>query len=248
MGGELSILRLVMQASLVVQFVMLLLLAASLMSWTIIFRKRSALRRGRSDAERFENSFWSGGDLTVLYRQIESRGGARGMESIFEFGFREFARLRQQGEGAADALLEGARRAMRVAQLKEIDRLEQSLATLATVGSTSPYVGLFGTVWGIMSAFSNLGNVQQATLASVAPGIAEALVATAIGLFAAIPAVVAYNRFADQVSRLELRYDAFMEEFSTILQRHATRLASLGSQGGNQAGAATAGVAGPGGS
>ncbi len=145
------------------------------------------------------------------------------MASIFEFGFREFARQRQQGSIPAEQLLEGARRAMRVAQLKEIDRLEYSLATLATVGSTSPYVGLFGTVWGIMTAFSSLGDVQQATLASVAPGISEALVTTAIGLFAAIPAVVAYNRFADQVNRLEVRFDAFMEEFSTILQRHATR-------------------------
>ena len=222
MGGDLSILRLVVQASPVVQLVMALLLAASLMSWAIIFGKRTMVRRARAEAERFENSFWSGGDLTALYRSIESRGGATGMESIFEFGFREFARLRQQ-DGAADLLLEGARRAMRVAQLKEIDRLEQSLATLATVGSTSPYVGLFGTVWGIMSAFTSLSNVQQATLASVAPGIAEALVATAFGLFAAIPAVIAYNRYADQVSRLEMRYDAFMEEFSTILQRHATR-------------------------
>jgi biopolymer transport protein TolQ len=227
MGGDLSILHLVIQASPVVQLVMALLLAASLMSWAIIFSKRAMVRHARSDADRFENSFWSGGDLTALYRSIESRGGATGMESIFEFGFREFARLRQQ-DGAADLLLEGARRAMRVAQLKEIDRLEQSLATLATVGSTSPYVGLFGTVWGIMSAFTSLSNVQQATLASVAPGIAEALVATAFGLFAAIPAVIAYNRYADQVSRLEMRYDAFMEEFSTILQRHATRGAAGG--------------------
>jgi len=227
MGGDLSILRLVVQASPVVQLVMALLVAASLMSWAIIFSKRTMVRRARSEAERFENSFWSGGDLTALYRSIESRGGATGMESIFEFGFREFARLRQQ-DGAADLLLDGARRAMRVAQLKEIDRLEQSLATLATVGSTSPYVGLFGTVWGIMSAFTSLSNVQQATLASVAPGIAEALVATAFGLFAAIPAVIAYNRYADQVSRLEMRYDAFMEEFSTILQRHATRGAAGG--------------------
>jgi biopolymer transport protein TolQ len=223
MGGDLSIVRLVLQASYVVQFVLLLLGAASLVSWSIIFRKRMMVRRAQQDADRFENSFWSGGDLVPLYRQIESRGGATGMESIFESGFREFARLRQQGGVATDMLLEGARRGMRVAQIKEIDRLEHSLATLATVGSTSPYVGLFGTVWGIMSAFSSLGNVQQATLAAVAPGIAEALVATAIGLFAAIPAVVAYNRYADQVSRLELRYDAFMEEFSTILQRHAAR-------------------------
>jgi biopolymer transport protein TolQ len=223
MHGDLSILRLMIQASPVVQFVMALLLAASLISWSIIFRKRMMVRRARSDADRFENSFWSGGDLSALYRTIEARGGATGMESIFEFGFREFARMRQQGGLATDLMLEGSRRAMRVAQLKEIERLEHNLATLATVGSTSPYVGLFGTVWGIMSAFSSLSNVQQATLASVAPGIAEALVATAFGLFAAIPAVVAYNRYADQVSRLELRYDAFMEEFSTILQRHAAR-------------------------
>jgi len=223
MNGDLSILRLIVQASPVVQLVMLLLLAASLMSWSIIFRKRMMVRRARSDADRFENSFWSGGDLSTLYRSIEARGGATGMESIFEFGFREFARMRQQGGLADDLLLEGSRRSMRVAQLKEIERLEHNLATLATVGSTSPYVGLFGTVWGIMSAFTSLSNVQQATLASVAPGIAEALVATAFGLFAAIPAVIAYNRYADQVSRLELRYDAFMEEFSTILQRHAAR-------------------------
>jgi len=218
MGGELSIVRLVMQASLVVQIVLGILLAASLGSWAIIFRKRMVVSRARRDADRFENSFWSGGDLSTLYRTVESRGKTSGMESIFEFGFREFARLRAQGGVAADMLLEGSRRAMRVAQLKE-----QSLATLATVGSTSPYVGLFGTVWGIMSAFSSLGNVQQATLAMVAPGIAEALIATAMGLFAAIPAVVAYNRYADQVSRLELRYDGFMEELSTILQRYAGR-------------------------
>jgi biopolymer transport protein TolQ len=223
MSGDLSILRLIVQATPVVQLVLVLLVAASVMSWAIIFRKRMMVRRARSDAERFENSFWSGGDLATLYRSIEARGGATGMESIFEFGFREFARLRQQGGAASDVLLEGARRAMRVAQLKETERLEQNLASLATVGSTSPYVGLFGTVWGIMSAFTSLSNVQQATLASVAPGIAEALVATAFGLFAAIPAVIAYNRYADQVSRLEMRYDAFMEEFSTILQRHAAR-------------------------
>ena len=223
MNGELSILRLVMQASLVVQLVMGLLLAASVVSWANIYRKRMMLKRARADAERFEGAFWSGGDLATLYRTIEARGGATGMESIFEFGFREFARMRQQGGVAPELLLDGARRAMRVAQLKEIDRLEHSLASLATVGSTSPYVGLFGTVWGIMNAFSSLGSVQQATLASVAPGIAEALVATAFGLFAAIPAVVAYNRFADEAGRLELRYDAFMEEFSTILQRHAAR-------------------------
>jgi biopolymer transport protein TolQ len=223
MGEQLSIIRLVVQASIPVQIVIAILLLASLYSWAIIFRKRLVIGRSRREADQFENHFWSGGDLAQLYRTIESRGGATGMASIFEFGFREFARLRQQTLTNADQLLEGSRRAMRVAQLKEIDRLEQSLATLATVGSTSPYVGLFGTVWGIMSAFSSLGNVQQATLAMVAPGISEALVATAFGLFAAIPAVVAYNRFADQVTRLEMRFDAFTEEFSTILQRHAAR-------------------------
>jgi len=200
-----------------------MLLLASLMSWAIIFEKRMLVRRARIAADRFENSFWSGGDLSALFRSIEARGQATGMEGIFEAGFREFARLRQQHDAGAELLLEGARRAMHVAQLKEIDRLELGLATLATVGSTSPYVGLFGTVWGIMSAFTSLGSVQQATLAAVAPGIAEALVATAFGLFAAIPAVIAYNRYADQISRLEMRYDAFMEEFSTILQRHASR-------------------------
>ena len=220
MENELSIVKLVLNASPVVQAVMGLLLLASLVSWAIIFRKRSLISRAQSEAESFENSFWKGGDLTALYRQIEGRGGATGMSSIFEFGFREFARLKQGGI-PADQLLEGARRAMRVGQLKEIERLEESLSNLATIGSTSPYVGLFGTVWGIMSAFVALGGVQQATIAMVAPGIAEALIATAIGLFAAIPAVIAYNRYADQVSRLELRYDAFMEEFSTILQRYA---------------------------
>src|SRR6201996_1847887 len=224
MGGEqLSVFNLVAQASVPVQIVIAMLVMASLYSWMIIFRKRFVIGRSRREADQFENQFWSGGDLAQLYRAIESRGGASGMASIFEFGFREFARLRQQSGASADQMLEGARHAMRVGQLKEIDRLEQSLATLATVGSTSPYVGLFGTVWGIMSAFSSLGNVQQATLAMVAPGISEALITTAFGLFAAIPAVVFYNRYADQVSRLELRYDAFTEEFSTILQRHATR-------------------------
>lgn len=223
MNGDLSIIRLVAEASIAVQLVIALLIAASLGSWAIIFGKRRVIRRARTEADQFESSFWSGGDLAQLYRALESRGGATGMASIFELGFREFARLRQQGVTASDQLLEGARRAMRVAQLKEIDRLEDRLATLATVGSTSPYVGLFGTVWGIMNAFTSIGNVQQVTLAMVAPGIAEALVATAIGLFAAIPAVIAYNRYADQVSRLEMRFDAFMEEFSTILQRHASR-------------------------
>jgi biopolymer transport protein TolQ len=219
-GGSLSIITLVLQASWVVQLVLALLLFASVASWSIILRKRSVLKLAGKAAASFEESFWSGGDLTALYRKIEARGAATGMESIFEFGFREFARQRGQNV-SAEMIVDGARRAMRVAQIKEIDRLEDNLSTLATVGSTSPYVGLFGTVWGIMSAFSSLGNVQQATLAAVAPGIAEALVATAIGLFAAIPAVIAYNRYSDKLNRLEMRYDAFMEEFGTLLQRHA---------------------------
>ena len=222
MQGELSILRLVAEASIVVQLVLVLLLGASIGSWAIIFRKRSVMGRARAEADRFEASFWSGGDLGALYRSLEARGGATGMSNIFELGFREFARLKQAGV-PSEQLLEGARRAMKVAQLKEIDRLEDSLATLATIGSISPYVGLFGTVWGIMGTFVALGGVQQATLATVAPGIAEALIATAFGLVAAIPAVIAYNRYAEKVGRLELRYDAFMEEFSTILQRHAGR-------------------------
>jgi biopolymer transport protein TolQ len=223
MTEGLNPLELVLNASIVVQIVMALLLLASIVSWSIMLRKRAELRRARAEADRFEEAFWSGGDLTAMFRSIDhGRRVTRGMEAIFESGFREFQRMRQQGGFASAQLLEGARRGMRVALLKESDRLEHSLSMLATVGSTSPYVGLFGTVWGIMNAFHGLGNVQQATLAMVAPGIAEALIATAMGLFAAIPAVIAYNRYADQVSRIELRYDTFVEELSTILQRHAT--------------------------
>jgi biopolymer transport protein TolQ len=218
-----SILRIILDASALVQMVIALLLSASVVSWAIIIRKRAALSATRSAAESFETSFWQGGDLGVLYRAIEgSKAPVSGMESIFEFGFREFSRLRKQPSIEASQLMEGARRAMKVAQLREIDRLESNLEMFATIGSISPYVGLFGTVWGIMHAFRGLANVQQATLQMVAPGIAEALIATAIGLFAAIPAVVAYNRFSDQVNRLELRFDTFVEEFSTILQRNAT--------------------------
>ena len=220
MGNDLTVWTLVLDASPVVQGVMALLALASVASWAVILRKGRVIGGSRRSAAKFEAAFWSGGDLGALYRSIETKGRAgTGMQSIFEAGFGEFSRLRQQAV-PVEQLLDGARRAMRVAQMRELDRLERNLAMLATIGSTSPYVGLFGTVWGIMSAFHNLGNVQQATLAAVAPGISEALVATAIGLFAAIPAVVAYNRFSDQVSRLELRFDAFMEEFSNILQRH----------------------------
>ena len=222
MTTDLSIIALIMGASVVVQLVMLLLLIASFLSWSIIFTKRRLLRRTRSASDEFEANFWSGGDLNTLYRSAtRQKGGSVGMASIFEAGFREFNRVSQQGEMDPDKLVEECRRAMRVALMREVDRLEQSLATLATIGSTSPYVGLFGTVIGIMNSFRALGGVQTATLAMVAPGIAEALIATAMGLFAAIPAVIAFNRYADKVARLEIRYDGFMEEFSSILKRHS---------------------------
>jgi biopolymer transport protein TolQ len=220
MIGEHSILDLLLQASFVVQLVMLLLVGASIGSWAIIFGKRKLLNDARRAADEFEGQFWSGGDLAGLYKSLEG-GTHTGMADIFVSGFREFSRMRSQLGLAGVQLLDASRRSMKIAQLKETDRLEQNLSTLATIGSTSPYVGLFGTVWGILTAFQALGNVQQATLATVAPAIAEALIATAMGLFAAIPAVIAYNRYADQVSRLELRYDTFMEELSAILQRHA---------------------------
>jgi biopolymer transport protein TolQ len=222
MTSDMSILGLLLEASLPVQVVILLLALASLVSWSIIFTKRRLIRRTKDSSDDFEASFWSGGDLNTLYNSTtRDRAGNVGMASIFESGFREFNRAMQAGGINADKVVEECRRAMRVAQMREVDRLEQSLATLATIGSTSPYVGLFGTVWGIMTAFMNLGNVQTATLAVVAPPIAEALIATAMGLFAAIPAVIAYNRYADKVVRLEYRYDGFTEEFSSILQRHA---------------------------
>ena len=222
MSNELSLAHLILNASPVVQFVIGLLVFASLSSWTMIFDRMRVIRRAKRDAEEFEARFWSGGDLAELYRQIERDGeeGA-GMTEIFRAGFREFARLRSKGQIEPMAVVHGAQRSMRVALSREMDDLENHLSTLATVGSTSPYVGLFGTVWGIMNSFTALGNVKQATLALVAPGIAEALIATAIGLFAAIPAVVAYNRYSNDVERLNNRYDDFLEEFATILQRQA---------------------------
>jgi biopolymer transport protein TolQ len=221
--GEMSIVDLVQHSSIIVQIVLGILLIASIASWAIIFRKFSELGQWRSSADNFDEHFWSGGDLTALYRTIESNKQKNGgMESVFESGFREFARLRTNIGMTPEQLIEGSRRAMRVALLKETDRLEKSLGMLATTGSISPYIGLFGTVWGIMAAFQGLSNVQQATISMVAPHISEALIATAMGLFAAIPATMAYNRFAEQVSRLELRLDMFVEELSTILQRHAS--------------------------
>jgi len=222
MTTDMSIMSLVMDASFAVQVVLFILLVASFASWSIIFTKRRLIRRTKAASDDFETSFWSGGDLNTLYRAASrQKGGSSGMASIFESGFREFNRISQQGEVEPDKIVEECRRAMRVSQMREVDRLEESLATLATIGSTSPYVGLFGTVWGIMNSFRALGNVQSATLAMVAPGIAEGVVATEMGLFAAIPAVIAFNRYADKVARLEIRYDGFMEEFSSILQRHS---------------------------
>ncbi len=221
MTANVSFIELIANASFIVQLVMLALLLASVASWAVIFQKRRALNDARRDTESFEKRFWSGIELSALYKQIKDDERAQsGMAGIFVAGFREYLRQVKQGEQQSERIGEAARRAMHVAQLREIDRLEGSLAFLATVGSTSPYVGLFGTVWGIMNAFRALGNVQQATLAMVAPGIAEALIATAMGLFAAIPAVIAYNRFADGVERLETRYDTFLEEFAAILQRN----------------------------
>lgn len=227
MNGQESFLEIALHASLVVKCVLLILIAASIASWAVIFRKHRMLKQARSAADAFEQRFWSGGELAAIYKEISGTGAEYGMEGIFEAGFSEFARLRKQSD-APGQVIEGARRAMRGAQIREIDRLEEHLSFLATVGSTSPYVGLFGTVWGIMNAFHGLGNVQQATIAMVAPGISEALIATAMGLFAAIPAVIAYNRFANHVERLETRFDSFLEEFSTILQRHVGSRAAQG--------------------
>lgn len=217
---DLSILELISNASLVVKLVMLLLTVVSLMSWYWIFRKTFSLIDARKKTDKFERDFWSGGDLTAMYQSaVNDRHHSGALERIFEAGYREFAKLRGQKTLDPATVVDGARRAMRATYQREIDDLEAHLAFLASVGSVSPYVGLFGTVWGIMHAFRGLANMTTATLAAVAPGIAEALVATAIGLFAAIPAVVAYNRIAHDVDRIAVRFESFMEEFSNILQR-----------------------------
>ena len=207
-----------MQASVVVQAVMALLAFLSLWSWWQIFLKRFQIRRAERDTTRFEDEFWKGGDLGELYQRVGQSRSGTGLENIFMAGFREYAKHRKQGSASA-VTLDSARRAMRAGYQREIDVLESHLSGLATVGSVSPYIGLFGTVWGIMNSFRGLASVGQATLAQVAPGIAEALIATAIGLFAAIPAVVAYNRYTHDVDRLATRYETFIEEFSNILQR-----------------------------
>lgn len=219
---DMSVIALLANASVLVQIVLALLLAASLFSWYYIFLKIFTFKRASTLADQFEKQFWSGGDLNALYqRATNSRDAAGSLERIFESGFSEFLKLRKQPGMDGPIAMESTRRAMRATYQREMDRLESNLAFLASVGSVSPYVGLLGTVWGIMNAFRGLANVAQATLGHVAPGIAEALIATAMGLFAAIPAVVAYNRFAGDINRLATRFESFMEEFSNILQRQA---------------------------
>ena len=226
---EFSIVTLVLHASFVVQLVMAGLLIASLASWTVIFGKLFGLRRVRNANDDFEREFWAGKNINELYSDATKSGKAGSpIERIFASGMREFIKLRERRVADAGALLDGARRAMRASYQRELDAIEVHLSFLATVGSVSPYVGLFGTVWGIMHAFVGLSNMTQVTLASVAPGIAEALVATAIGLFAAIPAVIAYNRFARDIDRIAIQLETFIEEFSNILQRNVGAAAAQG--------------------
>ena len=220
MNQDLSIITLVLQASLVVQVVMAGLMVVSVVSWTVIFGKLFGLARVRRGNEGFERDFWSGRSLTEMNHEVSGKPVTAPMERIFASGMREFMKLREKRLDASQQL-DGARRAMRASYQRELDTIESNLSFLASVGSVSPYVGLFGTVWGIMHAFVALSNLQQVTLASVAPGIAEALVATALGLFAAIPAVVAYNRFAREIDRIAIQLETFIEEFSNILQRNA---------------------------
>jgi biopolymer transport protein TolQ len=220
MNGSINIFDLVLHASLPVKIVLLILICFSFSSWVIIFRKKMMLDAATRDADEFEERFWSGIDLAALFREVSNRGGeAGGLAGVFEAGFREFVRQRQRGGEDRRTVLEGAERAMRVAGTREMDRLEHSLEFLANVGSISTYVGLFGTVWGIMIAFQGLGTLKQATIATVAPGISEALVATAMGLVAAIPAVWAYNRYSTRLERITVRFDTFQEEFSSVLHR-----------------------------
>ncbi len=221
-NDDLSIFHLVTNASFVVQFVMVTLLSASVISWTFIFSKKKELKQAFFVADDFEDEFWSGADLTKLYKKLSaSNFTPEGIEKIFLAGYKEFSRMSQKEGVAPEIQVESAQRVMRIELNRELDRLDESLPFLATVGSISPYIGLFGTVWGIMNSFMALGDVKNATLANVAPGIAEALIATAIGLFAAIPAVVAYNRFSTRLDRLTARYELFLDEFVVLLQRQA---------------------------
>ncbi|MDO7086141.1 protein TolQ [Pseudocolwellia sp. AS88] len=222
MEAEISILDLFLQASFLVKSVMLILLGFSVVCWAMIFQRSKALNEAEKQLKAFEDKFWSGADLGKLYNEVSARTKVIGIENLFVSGFKEFARLRKNNITSSNAILDGTNRAMRVSLSREVDQLEQSLPFMATVGSISPYIGLFGTVWGIMNSFIAIGSAENATLAQVAPGIAEALVATAMGLFAAIPAVMAYNRFSHKVEKLENSYGNFMDEFSSILQRQST--------------------------
>jgi len=219
--AELSLAHLFLDASLLVQMIMLALLAASVYSWTVIFYKRKSFKRLGLYANSFEQRFWSGKDLMSLFKESKALEKPAGMDLIFMTGFRDFARLHKQGNGISDLQWQAIQRNMRVSMNRELDSMEEKLSNLATIGSTSPYVGLFGTVWGIMSSFTALGSVQQATLALVAPGIAEALFATAMGLFAAIPAVVSYNRYSSQIEQMASRYENFIDEFLSVLMHNA---------------------------
>lgn len=221
MSSELSFIDLFIQASILVQLVMVLLLVTSIVSWAFIFQRNKALKDAKTEMRKFEDKFWSGMDLNRLFQELSARQEVSGLANLFCAGFKEFVRLSKSVASSPDSIMDGTHRAMRVSLSREVDELESHLPFLATAGSISPYIGLFGTVWGIMNAFIALGEVQQATLAMVAPGIAEALIATAMGLFAAIPAVIAYNRFSNQVEKLETSYGNFMEEFSSILHRQA---------------------------
>jgi len=220
MEGDMSIASLILGASLLVKLVMLVLLGASMASWALVFGKRRDLMQAKRAAQQFEDQFWSSEDLTALFNRVSNqRAPGDGTQRMFEAGFKEFARLRKKEGLPPEMVLEGSQRAMRIALSRELEALEGNLPMLATVGSVSPYIGLFGTVWGIMNSFRGLSSAHQATLAMVAPGISEALVATAMGLFAAIPAVIFYNRFSSEIDRLSSRYEIFLEEFSAILQR-----------------------------
>ncbi|MGV6859819.1 MAG: protein TolQ [bacterium] len=221
MSIDMTFLHLILDASIVVKLVMLILLFLSLASWTLIVIKAKVLGRAKAEAEAFEEKFWSGADLDKLYQGVSREANVHGLERIFASGYKEYARQSKVKNHSMLSSLDIVTRSMRVTLSREVDRLESSLSFLATVGSTSPYIGLFGTVWGIMHSFMALSDSHANTLSAVAPGIAEALIATAIGLFAAIPAVIAYNRFADNVERLVTQYDNFVEEFTTLLQRHA---------------------------
>ena len=224
-----SLLSLVARASVTVQLVMFILFCASVLSWVIIYLKYDVLKNAREDAMRFEDQFWSGINLADLYaRSKKNTGNESGMARIFVAGFAEYIRVHKHAMNNAEMMLSGVQRSMKVALAREEERLDSHLSMLATIGSISPYIGLFGTVWGIMRSFTALGSVQHASLAMVAPGIAEALIATAMGLFAAIPAVIAYNRYAERVDRLAISYENFAEEFATILQRQSQCLQNEG--------------------